>query len=378
MNRLPGLDLLRTLAIVWVMLFHSFVVGGLGEGYQWLSDYGWMGVDLFFVLSGYLIGSQVLKPLSRGQSPGFGDFYLRRVFRVVPAFLVVVALYAWWPAFREAEGLQPVWQFLTFTVNLLIDYKHNKAFSHAWSLCVEEHFYLVFPWLAWWLTRRSSMSKFIGVSLGLLAAGMALRGYVWVHDLAPAREMEGLERGFGLRYIEEIYYPTWMRLDGLLAGVVLATVKAYRPSWWERMQNRSNLLLLGGLLVVAASIWMFRERFDLLPTVVGYPLLSIGLALLVVAGAGNQSIIGRWRVPGAGWLALISYSLYLTHKAAMHLTESWFGAQLEGHGLLAFVVYGAAVLLMGALLHYSVEGPFLRLRERLLLRRKNIAAVPEF
>jgi peptidoglycan/LPS O-acetylase OafA/YrhL len=378
MNRLPGLDLLRTLAIVWVMLFHSFVVGGLGEGYQWLSDYGWMGVDLFFVLSGYLIGSQVLKPLSRGQSPGFGDFYLRRVFRVVPAFLVVVALYAWWPAFREAEGLQPVWQFLTFTVNLLIDYKHNKAFSHAWSLCVEEHFYLVFPWLAWWLTRRSSMSKFIGVSLGLLAAGMALRGYVWVHDLAPAREMEGLERGFGLRYIEEIYYPTWMRLDGLLAGVVLATVKAYRPSWWERMQNRSNLLLLGGLLVVAASIWMFRERFDLLPTVVGYPLLSIGLALLVVAGAGNQSIIGRWRVPGAGWLALISYSLYLTHKAAMHLTESWFGAQLEAQGLLAFVVYGAAVLLMGALLHYTVEGPFLRLRERLLLRRKNIAAVPEF
>ena len=378
MNRLPGLDLLRTLAIVWVMLFHSFVVGGLGEGYQWLSDYGWMGVDLFFVLSGYLIGSQVLKPLSRGQSPGFGDFYLRRVFRVVPAFLVVVALYAWWPAFREAEGLQPVWQFLTFTVNLLIDYKHNKAFSHAWSLCVEEHFYLVFPWLAWWLTRRPSMSKFLVVSLGLLAAGMALRGYVWVHDLAPAREMEGLERGFGLRYIEEIYYPTWMRLDGLLAGVVLATVKAYRPSWWERMQNRSNLLLLGGLLVVAASIWMFRERFDLLPTVVGYPLLSIGLALLVVAGAGNQSIIGRWRVPGAGWLALISYSLYLTHKAAMHLTESWFGAQLPGHGPLAFVVYGAAVLLMGALLHYSVEGPFLRMRERLLLRRKNIAAVPEF
>ena len=378
MNRLPGLDLLRTLAIVWVMLFHSFVVGGLGEGYQWLSDYGWMGVDLFFVLSGYLIGSQVLKPLSRGQSPGFGDFYLRRVFRVVPAFLVVVALYAWWPAFREAEGLQPVWQFLTFTVNLLIDYKHNKAFSHAWSLCVEEHFYLVFPWLAWWLTRRPSMSKFLVVSLGLLAAGMALRGYVWVNDLAPAREMEGLERGFGLRYIEEIYYPTWMRLDGLLAGVVLATVKAYRPSWWERMQNRSNLLLLGGLLVVAASIWMFRERFDLLPTVVGYPLLSIGLALLVVAGAGNQSIIGRWRVPGAGWLALISYSLYLTHKAAMHLTESWFGAQLQGHGPLAFVVYGAAVLLMGALLHYSVEGPFLRMRERLLLRRKNIAAVPEF
>jgi peptidoglycan/LPS O-acetylase OafA/YrhL len=378
MNRLPGLDLLRTIAIVWVMLFHSFVVGGLGESYEWLSDYGWMGVDLFFVLSGYLIGSQVLKPLSRGESPGFGDFYLRRVFRIVPAFLATIALYAWWPAFREYEGLQPAWQFLTFTVNLLIDYKHNKAFSHAWSLCVEEHFYLVFPWLAWWLTRRPSMAKFLTVSLGLLAAGMALRGYVWLHDLAPLRGAEGAERGFGLRYIEDIYYPTWMRLDGLLAGVVLATVKAYRPSWWARMQDRSNLLLLGGLVVTAASIWMFRERFDLLPTVVGYPLLSAGLALLVVAGAGNQSVIGRWRIPGAGWVALISYSLYLTHKAAMHLTESWLGTQLEGRGLLAFAVYSAAVLLMGALLHYTVEGPFLRLREWLLLRRQNAVAVPEF
>ncbi|RYZ68958.1 MAG: acyltransferase, partial [Lysobacteraceae bacterium] len=62
----PGLDLLRAIAIVWVMLFHSFIVGGLGEDYAWLSRYGWMGVDLFFVLSGFLIGTQVLAPLAGG------------------------------------------------------------------------------------------------------------------------------------------------------------------------------------------------------------------------------------------------------------------------------------------------------------------------
>ena len=378
MSRQPGLDLLRAFAIIWVMLFHSFVVGGLGERYEWLSAYGWMGVDLFFVLSGYLIGSQLLKPLSRGESPGFGDFYLRRIFRVVPAFLVVLGLYVWWPAFREAEGMQPVWQFLTFTVNLLIDYEQNKAFSHAWSLCVEEHFYLVFPWLAWWLTRRPSMAKFLTVSLGLLAAGMALRGYAWVQDLALSRSVEGAGQSFGQRYVEDIYYPTWTRLDGLLAGVVLATIKAYRPSWWAYMQDKSNLLLLGGLALVGVSIWWFQERLELVPAVIGYPTVSAGFALLVVAGAGNQSVIGRWRVPGAGWIALISYSLYLTHKAAMHLAGSWFGAQLEGQGLIAFAAYAVAVLLAGALLHYTVEGPFLRLREWLLLRRRNVAAVPEF
>ncbi len=64
--RMPGLDLLRAIAVVWTMLFHSFLVGGLGEDWSWLSRYGWMGVDLFFVLSGFLIGAQVLRPLAAG------------------------------------------------------------------------------------------------------------------------------------------------------------------------------------------------------------------------------------------------------------------------------------------------------------------------
>uniref|UniRef100_UPI0017837874 acyltransferase family protein n=1 Tax=Pseudomonas viridiflava TaxID=33069 RepID=UPI0017837874 len=91
--RYPALDLLRGIAIVWVMLFHSFVVGGLGPDWAWLSRYGWMGVDLFFVLSGFLIGTQVLGPLARGQGLDFKAFYLRRAFRILPAFLVVLAIY---------------------------------------------------------------------------------------------------------------------------------------------------------------------------------------------------------------------------------------------------------------------------------------------
>ena len=156
MQRLPGLDLLRAIAIVWVMLFHSWMIGGIGAPFQPVADYGWMGVDLFFVLSGYLIGHQLLEPLSRGEPLRFGAFYRRRAFRILPAFLTVLAVYLLFPAWREAPGMQPAWQFLTFTMNLLIDYRHNQAFSHAWSLCVEEHFYLLFPWLAFWMTRRPS------------------------------------------------------------------------------------------------------------------------------------------------------------------------------------------------------------------------------
>lgn len=357
MARKPGLDLLRAIAIVWVMLFHSFLVGGLGQQWQWLSRYGWMGVDLFFVISGFLIGSQVLKPLAQGGRFAFGDFYLRRAFRILPAFWAVLALYLLWPGLREAPGMEPGWKFASFTMNLSIDYGRNQAFSHAWSLCVEEHFYLLFPLLAWWLMRRPSLRKSVAVGVLLVLTGIALRSAVWLHDSAAAPDRAW--------FIEDIYYPTWCRLDGLLMGVVLAAIKVFRPAWWTRAQLQSNAILLVGLAVLALSFWLFRERTGLLGNAIGWPVLSAALALLVFAGAERSSVIGRWRVPGAGWLAATSYSLYLIHKAVFHLVENHFGELLAGRGLFAFAVYAMATLLGGALLHYAVEAPCLRLRGRL-------------
>ncbi|MGH8061889.1 MAG: acyltransferase family protein [Pseudoxanthomonas sp.] len=358
----PGLDLLRTLAILWVMLFHSFLVGGLGESYSWLSRYGWMGVDLFFVLSGFLIGTQVLAPLARGGRLSFRDFYLRRAFRILPAFWAVLALYLAFPVLREAPGLEPWWKFATFTLNLSIDYANNTSFSHAWSLCVEEHFYLVFPLLAWWLTRRPATLKFAAVCVAVLLFGIGLRTGVWLHETAidPPRAW----------FVEDIYYPTWNRLDGLLFGVVLATTKVFRPQFWERAQRFANPALIAGMAVMALSFWLFRDRVGLLGNSIGWPVLSLGLALLVFAGAGNRSVIARWRVPGAAWLAAISYSLYLVHKAVFHLVETAWGPALEGRGLVAFCVYGVAALLAGASLYYMVERPFLRLRERMPVFRR--------
>ncbi|WP_266182424.1 acyltransferase family protein [Dyella humicola] len=362
MNRLPGLDLLRAIAIVWVMIFHSYFVGGWGH-FGGVEEYGWMGVDLFFVLSGYLIGSQLLKPLAENQALSLADFYVRRAFRILPAYLVVVALYFALPAIREAPGIQPLWQFLTFTVNLLIDAQHNLAFSHVWSLCVEEHFYLLFPLLAWWLARRPSAPRFIAVCMAVIAAGMLIRGYVWLQELAPAGAAgDGAEAQ--RHFLEGIYYPSWSRLDGLLAGVVLATIKAYRKPLWARLQRRANALLLIGLAIAGTAIWLFRDRASFIPSLLGYPLLSLGLGFIVLAGTSAQGLLGRLKIPGAGWLALVSYSLYLTHKAVFHLVRVALGQHLDGHAFAAFVVYAVAVLLVGALLHYGVERPFLRWRDR--------------
>ncbi len=354
--RLPGLDSLRAIAVVWTMLFHSFLVGGLGEHWSWLSRYGWMGVDLFFVLSGFLIGQQVLAPLARGEGLSFRDFWLRRAFRILPAYWAVLALYLLWPDFREAPGMEPWWKFAGFFVNLSIDYSANAAFSHAWSLCVEEHFYLLFPLLAVAFARRGSRNAVIAFLVALVLGGIALRTTTWLHDSAP-----GGDRNW---FVEDLYYPTWNRLDGLLAGVALAVWKTWRPAQWARMATHANLVFLAGLATLALAFWLFSDRTGLLGNSVGWPVLSAALAMLVFAAAQPDSAIGRRVVPGAGWLAAVSYSLYLVHKPVYGLVAWQWGAMLEGRGVVAFLAYGVASLLAAAVLHYAVERPALRLRDR--------------
>jgi peptidoglycan/LPS O-acetylase OafA/YrhL len=355
--RLPGLDLLRALAIAWVMLFHSYLVGGLGPDFEWLSRYGWMGVDIFFVLSGYLIGRQVLAPLARGEPIGFARFYARRAYRILPAFAAVLAIYALWPEGRERPGLAPLWQFATFTLNFTIDYSVNQAFSHAWSLCVEEHFYLAFPALAWALAVRWPSARRVAAWVTLLViGGVLLRAATWWHFSAT-----GIERNW---FVEEIYYPTYARLDGLLAGVVVATIATYRPAWWARIAAKANVVALAGVAGLALALWLFRDRVGLPGNSLGWPVLSFALAALVASAATGKGVLANLRLPGAAWIAAISYSLYLSHKLAFQAVESSLGAWFEGRGLVAFAIYAAVTLSTGALLHYAVERPFLRLRDR--------------
>ncbi|MGN6152879.1 MAG: acyltransferase family protein [Lysobacteraceae bacterium] len=364
--RLPGLDSLRAIAVVWTMLFHSFLVGGLGEHGSWLSRFGWMGVDLFFVLSGFLIGQQVLAPLARGEGLSFRDFWLRRAFRILPAYWAMLALYLLWPGFREAPGMEPWWKFAGFVVNLSIDYTANAAFSHAWSLCVEEHFYLLFPLLAVAFARRGSRNAVVGFFVALVLGGIALRTSVWLHDSAL-----GGDRNW---FVEDIYYPTWNRLDGLLAGVALAIWKTWRPAQWARVATHANGVFLAGLATLALSFWLFRERTGLLGNSVGWPVLSAALAMLVFAAAQTGSWIGRHALPGAGWLAAVSYSLYLIHKPVYGLVQAQWGDVLEGRGVVAFLAYGVASLLAAAALHHAVERPALRLRDRVPRR---VPATPQ-
>lgn len=370
MQRTPGLDTLRAIAIAWVMLFHSYLVGGLGEGFSKLEWSGWMGVDLFFVLSGYLIGSQVLKSLQATGTLHFAAFYQRRFVRILPAFFVVLALYVFWPAWRETPVMQPLWQFPTFTFNLLFDNGDNYAFSHVWSLCVEEHFYLVFPFLAFALTRKPAIWKFVALATVIVVGGIALRAWLWTHLYAPAVASDGND---GLIYLHYLYYPTWARLDGLVAGVALAACRIHRPKGMAWLHAHPNLVLIFGLALLAGCLVLFDgARSDFWPCVIGYPLLAVAMAALV-ASASGATWLARLEIPGAGWLARASYSLYLSHKGAFMLAQAALDGHLADHRFLRFAIYVTATLATGAVLHYAVERPFLRWRDRRATRSDTLA-----
>lgn len=344
MPRRPGLDLLRAIAIVWVLLFHARLLG-LGEGIDLVSRFGWMGVDLFFALSGYLIGRQWL------ERPDWPAFVRRRAYRILPAYAVVLAIYLGVPALREAPRLRPAWQFLTFTENLQVVFDGPLSFTHVWSLCVEEHFYLLFPPIALLVARLAPRPAGVGGVLGgLVAAGIALRAWIWA-GVAVAASPE-------VAWYERIYYPTWCRLDGLLLGVALAALAVHRPAVFAALQRHQGALLALAAGALETAGVLFLDAPSGPAAILGFPLVALGMAALVAAA-------DRWTfaVPGAAPLAAGAYSLYLSHKLVFaFVRDRWPGADAPALGRVPVVV--GLTLAVGAALYLGVERPFLRWRDR--------------
>ena len=171
-SRLPGLDLLRALAIAWVMIYHASNFD-LVSDQPWYIANGWMGVDLFFALSGFLIAGQLLRPYSKSQTPDYPRFFARRFLRTLPAYLVVVALYFLFPVLWERPQIMPLWRYLTFSLNIGAS-PSGATFSHAWSLCVEEQFYLLLPIAVALLAKRPTAGRSSGCRSTTSAGGSSV------------------------------------------------------------------------------------------------------------------------------------------------------------------------------------------------------------
>ncbi|MDL2401557.1 acyltransferase family protein [Rhizobium mayense] len=374
--RALGPDILRALAILLVMFVHlpeeaaPLPLAGI-------RPYGWIGVDIFFVLSGYLIGSQLMAEAARRKTVDFKAFYLRRAFRILPAFLLVLAFYTFIPSLRDAPTMQSAWRFLTFTVNFGLDPRAGGTFTEAWSLSVEEHFYLVLPVLVVLLKRRATVVFIACLVVTIVMAGVGLRFALWQSQVGPAVEMQAYKAALAV-YLRDVYYPTYNRLDGLTFGVVLAAIRLFKPLLWERYMPPYLVLAVGSMFVIAALV-IFSARgpfaetslplvFQPLPgAVIGFPLFSAGIALILGALLDLQSRIGRWHLPAVSGIATLSYSLYLTHKGVYHLDQMAFGKD-NLLGLSGFVIYFATCFIVAATLWFLVERNFLSLRDHLMPR----------
>ncbi|HYR23900.1 MAG TPA: acyltransferase [Chthoniobacterales bacterium] len=362
-ERQPGLDLLRALAIIVVVIYHGGLFGFKLPGR--VDRWGWIGVDLFFVLSGYLIGGQLLAPLARGQSINFGRFFARRALRIMPAYFVVLAIYFLLPSWREfPEMSQPLWKFLLSVQNIALH--GGTAFSHAWSLAVEDQFYLCLPFILLFVNRWPRAA--IIIPFVIVFGGIALRTFLAYQNLG--------ETGVSFRGFQAwIYYPTWTRLDPLVFGVALAAIEKLRPQWWQRLTDCAIWLWLPALALIGYGLWLGEGDYLMASAAIWqFPLIAIGMAALLICAQSPRLLFRRVAIPGAAFIASVAYSAYLIQKLVIHFVGQFcFDHNIELTSVPGLLGVELCVYAAGAVLFLVVERPFLQLRHRLAPRPAHTA-----
>ena len=358
-ERQPGLDLLRALAIIVVVIYHAGIMGFPLPGR--VHRFGWIGVDLFFVLSGYLIGGQLLAPLARDRHINLGRFFARRALRILPAYLVILAIYIFLPWWREYPEMTPWWKFIISVQN--IGLHGGTAFSYAWSLAVEDQFYLLLPLILLFVNRWRRAAVIIPCVIVL--GGIALRTFLaWQN---PATDSGVSFRGFQTW----IYYPTWTRLDPLVFGVGLAAVEKFRPRWWNGLMNSAIWLWLPGLALIVYALFIGEgEYLTITASVWQFPLIALGMATLLVSALSPRLPFRRIAIPGAAFIASIAYSAYLVQKLVIHFIAQFCASHnISPTSVPALIGVEVWVYVAGFILFLLIERPFLRLRHRVAPRK---------
>jgi peptidoglycan/LPS O-acetylase OafA/YrhL len=362
-GRLYGLDHLRALAILLVFFFH-YHLNIFGHP-PWLKDFakfGWTGVDLFFVLSGFLISSQLFSQIKETGTLSFRGFFLKRFFRIIPAFWITVAIYFCFPACHERESLPPLWKYLTFTQNLGLNIAEYGTFSHAWSLCVEEHFYLLLPLVLLALTATGFLKKGYWILPALFVLGFFIRYLGW--DLY---QQHAEDEGSWAYWYQYVYYPSYNRLDGLLIGVSIAVVYHFAPRTWTKISQRGNWILLAGLLVLSVAYRICYEEHSFGASLFGFPVVAMGYGLLVAAALSPTCFLYKRASRITSLIAMLSYSIYLTHKAVIHVTQDFLLQQgFDINSNLTMLICFIACLLAALILTLVIEKPFMLLKKKIL------------
>jgi len=353
----PSLDALRTAAIVLVIGNHLAVGGAeLAPSSVWgftLFRYGWTGVDMFFVLSGFLIGRQLQRELQRSDTVNVPRFLFRRGMRIWPLYFAWVTFLAL--ALGKWHG---IWPDLTFLSNYV-----QGQVSGGWSLSTEEQFYLVVPLLLLGVQRTFGPRGQAWVPLVLLALMPVVRA-VTLH-------------GSGEAGLEQIYGPIHTHCDGLLVGLFLAWASVRRP---ETLSPEHPHPWRWPLVAIVAG-FALRAIDAPLFSFSGLGLVYGGMVALGLRAGPRVRQLTAWR--GFHILSRLSYGMYLNHFEVLprllpRLTRAL--VPIVGSGwLLAAVAFLVAVLssaLVAAVTFILIEEPFLALRDKWDAKHRPVRAVP--
>jgi peptidoglycan/LPS O-acetylase OafA/YrhL len=371
-TRIEGLDGLRGVSVLLVMLVHTGLVGC-----------GWIGVQIFFVLSGFLITRILLEAKQQGSARRyFGHFYLRRSLRIFPAYygyLVLVTLGAWLAQPVLADGLSRIAPYLyTYTYNYGLLLAENppdsKWLVHLWSLQAEEQFYLVWPLLLWLLPQR----LLLPVIGAIVLAGPLLRAavYFWARLLPDA----------SISPVNTVYVFTVSHIDAFAIGAALC-LPGVAPLLARFDGKLFSLAVLG--VVVSGVVWNAAAGnpagTKYAPFMLGMPVLLPAkgqwlwgysavnvLAAIVLSKVMLQGFGGAlFRHPALNALGRVSYGAYLLHFGLtipfMPLTAQWVastGLPAWSGTLLWFPLYALVVYGLAGLSFRYFESPILRLKAR--------------
>ncbi|HUU33410.1 MAG TPA: acyltransferase [Vicinamibacterales bacterium] len=327
--QIPSLDLLRSWAIASVVLAHACLAYGVGPALAPLQ-LGGTGVDLFFLLSGWLLGSQLMRELKATGSIRLMRFWSRRWMRTLPAYYAVLFFTFGQQMVKGNYDLD--WSFLWFGQNY---FSALPYFTVSWSLCVEEHFYLA-------IAPFSSFVFSLGRRGVLLGAAVLLVPFV--------------SRTLGLYgHLEQ----THVRYDACLAGVALAAINVFLPGAWRRLCAAAPLI--GGVGAVLYSWFVFARWHPAYTPPLDEPTQCIIIygSILLLAVSSE-----KWRralyVPGSAYLAKRAYAVYLLHPESLALMTRLHLPSFPLFLALSWVVtLGAAEVL-----YRVVELPIMNARER--------------
>lgn len=355
-RHIGSLDGLRGLAIILVILFH----------YTWMSV-GWMGVQIFFVLSGFLITSILVADLRLPFKTYLARFYWRRSLRIFPLYFgYLLVLSGVFVLTGGPSVFERHWPFLyTYTINfrrLLPTFQDNPFFGHFWSLAVEEQFYLLWPTLLFLLPLR----VFRLVIVGLIALGPVAR-WVTVALLQNANRDPG--------YLgQAVYSVTWCQLDALALGAgaaVFRNVFATREAWFFGLTSvivlaagQLSSMIATGSLVVDTSFGYPINMFQNGQYAWGYTLLNVwafSLLLLTLRPNPISSLLGH---PALVYIGKISYGMYVFHPVVRYAVRMALGVRHGLENLATFVLYFTLVVGVSALSYHLYEIRFLRMKNR--------------